>query len=323
MKRKLRLILMLGLCLSIGIPSFAFAVASNESVEMTVGDAENELTVYLQKYHPEIQIGSEQYVDFLVDLLMFEDEKMLEKHPQYEEIKIYASEYLDQISSGGMVESKTVGNGDEIKILLDKEKQKKIETVKLEAVQQERLDAILENENSSQLVPYSAYSNNKAVAYAKKWAKDWNRAYGRHTADCTNFVSQCVFAGGKTMKKPSGTLPLIKKTTNYWYSVRFPNGRESFTYRESSSFINVGDFYTYWKQHGVKTVQYSTKKKLQNGVVLGNVVQLKNGKGKWFHSIIITGGEKGARTYCGHSKPSLDQPISKISTAVAYRAIKF
>ena len=147
MKRKLRLILMLGLCLSIGIPSFAFAVASNESVEMTVGDAENELTVYLQKYHPEIQIGSEQYVDFLVDLLMFEDEKMLEKHPQYEEIKIYASEYLDQISSGGMVESKTVGNGDEIKILLDKEKQKKIETVKLEAVQQERLDAILENEN--------------------------------------------------------------------------------------------------------------------------------------------------------------------------------
>lgn len=95
MKRKLRLILMLGLSLSIGIPSFAFAVASNESVEMTVGDAENELTVYLQKYHPEIQIGSEQYVDFLVDLLMFEDEKMLEKHPQYEEIKIYASEYLE------------------------------------------------------------------------------------------------------------------------------------------------------------------------------------------------------------------------------------
>lgn len=96
-----------------------------------------------------------------------------------------------------------------------------------------------------------------------------------------------------------------------------------YKWKESSSFINVADFYTYWKNRGIKTASYSSKAKLQNGVSVGDVVQLKNGKGKWFHSIIITGGSKGARTYCGHTKNRKDEPVKNISGAVSYRSLKF
>ena len=48
------------------------------------------------------------------------------------------------------------------------------------------------------------YSPPKAVAYGRKWGMKRNKKYPDYRsqqADCTNFVSQCVFAGGKKMKK--------------------------------------------------------------------------------------------------------------------------
>lgn len=48
------------------------------------------------------------------------------------------------------------------------------------------------------LVPCSvlAYSGADAIAYADKWALGRNPAYREADSDCTNFVSQCLKAGG-------------------------------------------------------------------------------------------------------------------------------
>ncbi len=45
-----------------------------------------------------------------------------------------------------------------------------------------------------------AYSANAALSYARAWWNGFNTAYyPKFDHDCTNFVSQCLFAGGQTM----------------------------------------------------------------------------------------------------------------------------
>lgn len=65
------------------------------------------------------------------------------------------------------------------------------------------------------------------------------------------------------------------------------------------------------------------KQNFKMGVHKGDVVQLKNGDGKWFHTIIITAGKKGNWKYCGHTNNRLDYPVEKISNATAFRELEF
>lgn len=39
-------------------------------------------------------------------------------------------------------------------------------------------------------------SKNAAIKYAKQYAKGWTVVYPKYSADYTNFVSQCLKAGG-------------------------------------------------------------------------------------------------------------------------------
>ena len=53
-------------------------------------------------------------------------------------------------------------------------------------------------------IPASAYGRVAANVYAARWAYSYNPAYiqinsGNGAGDCTNFVSQCVKAGGVNM----------------------------------------------------------------------------------------------------------------------------
>ena len=291
---------------------------------VTVSDAEAYLASHLKNKN--IALGTEAYMEYLVDLLMFEDDEVLQKSPQYEDIKIYASEYLSQLNDP----SKT--REERGKVLLNsREQQKTIATIKEEAIK-ENVEDLLTVPSKAEKVQLAqstkGYSATNAVKYARKWAKGRNPAYNNHGAnkDCTNFVSQCVKAGGKAMTTPSYIPTGIKETTAYWYSVQYNPGYPNdahYKWKESTSFIRVSDFYTYWKKKGETVKSYSNKSQLQNGASIGEVVQIKNGGGKWCHSIIITGGSKGARTYCGHSTNRKDEPVKNISNAVSYRGIKF
>lgn len=51
-------------------------------------------------------------------------------------------------------------------------------------------------------MPKREYQREKAVEYAKKWAYRRNPKYYNYDGvggDCTNFVSQCIYAGCKVM----------------------------------------------------------------------------------------------------------------------------
>lgn len=44
------------------------------------------------------------------------------------------------------------------------------------------------------------YNRLKAVQYAERWWNDYNPAYKKFENDCTNFISQCLHAGGAPMR---------------------------------------------------------------------------------------------------------------------------
>lgn len=318
------IIVVLVLTLVISMSSICAYASSSSGNELTVGAVEQEVEKYLRENKPEIELGSEAYIEYLVDLLTYEDDPIIAENQYYDEIKIYASEYLSQLNEPNSINVES--NKAELIVELNSDiKEKTIEDVILEAKAEEimvsQISVIKEPEYSTM----ATYSDSAAVKYARKYCESRNAQYNKYSSDCTNFVSQCVKAGGKNMTKPSSIPTGIKSTTTYWYSVRYLDGNNEVHYKwkESSSFIRVADFYTYWKGKGITTASYSTKAKLQNGAAIGDVVQLKNGDGKWYHSIIITGGTKGDRTYCAHSKNRSDESVSGISGAVSYRALKF
>src|SRR5690625_5397087 len=46
----------------------------------------------------------------------------------------------------------------------------------------------------------STYNREAVVQYAEKWWNSYNSAFPIFEVDCTNFVSQCVYAGGAPMR---------------------------------------------------------------------------------------------------------------------------
>jgi len=47
------------------------------------------------------------------------------------------------------------------------------------------------------------YNRVKAVQYAEKWWNDYNPKFKKFDVDCTNYISQCLWAGGAPMKHSS------------------------------------------------------------------------------------------------------------------------
>lgn len=73
------------------------------------------------------------------------------------------------------------------------------------------------------------YSSTDAINYAKKYAKNYNKNYPSYESDCTNYVSQCLVAGGMKVKKlPWDDVNVINvgrpyKTKTYWSCVYYKN----------------------------------------------------------------------------------------------------
>lgn len=302
-------------------------VTDNEGKTLEV--LEDELNDYILEKHPDIVIGSAEYVDFLTCQLMFETDKDLMKKQNYDDLMFFAGKFLECANNPAVSQEVKLNDGTVVIKLKNDLKQKKVSNLKAEIQLKNKLEendvATLTDKPAVSPLAATSFSS-KAVEYAHDYANSYNTpAYEKFSSDCTNFVSQCVVAGGKSMNAPSNykTLGSMYKTTSYWYSKHWTEVSPYHRYGISSSFANVGDFYNYWKTRGALVETGLTKSELQSKAKLGDIVQLKNSSGSWFHSIIITGGSKGAWKYCGHSDPRNDAPISGISTAVEYRILRF
>lgn len=181
----------------------------------------------------------------------------------------------------------------------------------------------------------------RAVSYAKRYNGAGNSPYGKNNyntdymkldSDCTNFVSQCLLAGGYkmhgsyTMKKPTKS----EKTVKEWYHYKVKKDKGGYTYRYTTSWVCVQEYYNvrpldlglyHYIRKNVKTanihkkVKFNAKKWLKEyNLMIGDIVQMdKNGDGKYDHSIIITEITGNNIYYCGHTNNRYNASLNELA----------
>lgn len=116
------------------------------------------------------------------------------------------------------------------------------------------------------------YNRKAAVDYANKWALSRNKRYFDFSnlgGDCTNFVSQCLYAGSNIMNY----IPIYG-----WY-YNSANDR-------SASWTGVEYLYNFLTTNKTKGVFAKNVK--DDEVEIGDIVQLGDSLANFYHSLIIT-----------------------------------
>jgi len=146
------------------------------------------------------------------------------------------------------------------------------------------------------------YNRAAAVAYARHWALRRNPAYYDFQGiggDCTNFVSQCVYAGAKVMNYT----PIMG-----WF-YRSPSDR-------TPSWTGVQELYNFLVNN--RTVGPCGHQVSQREVQPGDMVQLGTDEGDFYHSLVIISTAPHIMV-AAHSYDALDKPLS----AFQYDQVRF
>ena len=151
------------------------------------------------------------------------------------------------------------------------------------------------------------YNRVKVYEYAKKWAYGRNPKYYNYDAiggDCTNFVSQCIFAGYGQMNY---------NKINGWYYI---NGND-----KSPSWTGVRFLYNFLisnKGNGPKGVNVDINK-----LEIGDVIQLSFNKIDYTHSLVVVqNGTNSNNTFISaHTYDTFGKSLSEYYGVQEYRYI--
>lgn len=146
------------------------------------------------------------------------------------------------------------------------------------------------------------YDRNAAVAYARRWALGRNPRYYDFEeigGDCTNFASQCVFAGAGVMNYTPVT---------GWYYVTASDRTASWTGVEY-----LYDFLTGNEGVGPYAVEVP-----QSQAQPGDIVQLGSSGGHFYHSPVIV-AVRPRVLVCAHTYDALDRELA----SYVYARVRF
>ena len=141
----------------------------------------------------------------------------------------------------------------------------------------------------------------KAVAYSKRYWKDYNSAYPNWGYDCANFVSQCLFAGEKRMKKNSSKIDDNKN----WFSY----GSKQDIKKVSSTWRGANNFKWHWSSRAYDYKDFDLNKsgelaKLHKYAKAGYPISFLNSKNTATHTLIIADfkdKDVGVRNHSGRA----------------------
>ncbi|MBO5328085.1 MAG: amidase domain-containing protein [Clostridia bacterium] len=145
------------------------------------------------------------------------------------------------------------------------------------------------------------YDRAAALSYANRWALSRNPAYydyARIGGDCTNFASQCIFAGAGVMNY----------TPVYgWYYKNANDKTASWTgveylYNFLVNNIGVGPF---------------AKEAPLSELQVGDIIQLGRATGDFYHSPVVVGFSRGEILVAAHSYDVLNRPLSSYRYNIA------
>lgn len=138
------------------------------------------------------------------------------------------------------------------------------------------------------------YNRNKAVDYARAWALNKNPEFFHFDGiggDCTNFISQCLLAGGGIMNydKYYGWFYIDKNNrapswTSVKYLQRFLLGNHSPGFR--CKILPIED------------------------LEVGDIIQIRQNPDNFNHSVIVSKITNREIYVCAHSYDALDKPLS-------------
>lgn len=144
------------------------------------------------------------------------------------------------------------------------------------------------------------YNRNAAVAYAKKWAFSRNPAYYDFSAiggDCTNFASQCLFAGCNVMN--------FTPDIGWFY-------RSSFD--RAAAWTGVEFFYRFLIENtafpiGTGNGPFAVETSLTE-MEIGDFVQFGRETGDFYHTPVIVGFSGGTPLLAAHSNDAFNRPLT-------------
>ena len=147
------------------------------------------------------------------------------------------------------------------------------------------------------------YDRQKAIEYAKKWAFSRNPRYYNYDllgGDCTNFISQCIYAGSSIMN--------YNKLYGWYYN----NAND-----KSPSWTGVEFLYNFLINNKTKgpVGEISTFQKVEKG----DIVQLSFDGKTYTHSIIIVAIENEKIYGASHTFDSYHRDIN----SYVYKKIRF
>lgn len=137
------------------------------------------------------------------------------------------------------------------------------------------------------------YNREAAVAYARRWAMSRNPAYydfEKIGGDCTNFASQCIYAGAQVMNYT----PVMG-----WYY------RSS--YDRTPSWSGVEYLYNFLINN--KSVGPYARVVSEQEVKPGDIVQLGSANGNFYHSPVVT-STNPIILVAAHTFDAINRPLS-------------
>ncbi|WP_019007717.1 amidase domain-containing protein [Cohnella laeviribosi] len=123
----------------------------------------------------------------------------------------------------------------------------------------------------------AAYRREEAVAYAELWWDRPNPAFEHFEVNCTNYVSQCLFAGGAPMNYTG------RRESGWWYK-GFVNGKEqwSFSWAVANS---LQHYLSFPRSFGLRAQAVESPRQL----MLGDVICYDwDGNGRYQHNTVVT-----------------------------------
>ncbi|MDA3128545.1 hypothetical protein GJS40_00505 [Aliibacillus thermotolerans] len=115
------------------------------------------------------------------------------------------------------------------------------------------------------------YNRRAAVQYAERWWNDYNPAFHAFQNDCTNYVSQCLYAGGAPMRGAPD------RNQGWWYH----GNAWSYSWAVAHSLR--------WHLSSSLTGLTAVEKNEATELGLGDVICYDfNGDGRWQHTTIVT-----------------------------------
>lgn len=143
------------------------------------------------------------------------------------------------------------------------------------------------------------YNREKAIEYAYKYALNRNPDYYNFDSlggNCTNFISQCIFAGSLVMNYT----PVFG-----WYYISLK--------RRAPAWTGVNELYKFLTTNlGVGPFGIQTEKE---NALIGDIIQFANSSNHYYHTSIITKIDRGKIFVTTNTSDALNRPLEHYSFA--------